>query len=110
MNTLIKTLIVLLLLSGHSWAANTLEINGVILESACAISPDNAYQVIDMNIITIKEIERNGRSKNHPLNIKLINCRLKNYKGEKNKLIEMTFFGLDTAQQSLKKKGLAAYY
>lgn len=103
---IISIVAILILMNSSSWADNSISIRGVILESTCAIAPDNAYQTLDLGYIPIKEIERSGRSQNHTLDIRLINCRLKNHKGQENKFIDVTFWGLEGAQQLLQKKGV----
>ncbi|EKT57789.1 fimbrial protein [Providencia rettgeri] len=99
----INITILLLLFSANCLAYNTVRIKGTIFESPCSISPDDAYQTIDMGIIPIKEIEKNGKSKTKNINIKLINCQLKN---NQNNLIKITLYGMQNANNQLNKNGI----
>lgn len=78
-------LILLLLLGGMLPSAvlaysdagfGSVDLQGSILNAACAIDTDSRDQSIDMGIIPIGEITRNGRSVAKPFSIRLINCVL----------------------------------
>lgn len=76
------------------WAQGTVTLKGAVLESACAISPDNVYQTVELGIIPLKILERNGISQAYPFKIKLINCLLSDDIGGEQKSMELTFVGL----------------
>ena len=73
------------------WAQGTVKLKGAILESACAISPDNVFQTVELGTIPLKTLERNGISQAYPFKIKLINCVLSDDSSDGNKSIEVTF-------------------
>lgn len=89
------------------WANGTLKVKGEILESACAIAPDNAFQTVDLGVIPVKNIERNGISKPYPFRFRLINCVLTDSRGNENKSIEVTFTELDRANEAMKGSGVS---
>lgn len=73
------------------WAQGTVKLKGAIFESACAISPDNAFQTVELGTIPLKVLERNGISQAYPFKIRLINCVFFDDGGDGNKSIEVTF-------------------
>ncbi|WP_337039484.1 fimbrial protein [Serratia marcescens] len=89
-----------------AWATGTLSIRGAVLESACAIEPDNAFQTIDLGSVPIKNIERNGASAAHPFTLRLVNCALTDSKGKQYKSIEVTFTGFDAPGNEMDKNGI----
>ena len=60
-----------------------INMQGAIIETACAIATESREQVIDMNTIPISQFSKNGMSRSIPFNIQLINCILER---ENNKL------------------------
>lgn len=93
--------------SQAAWANGTLKVKGEILESACAIAPDNAFQTIDLGVISVKNIERDGISKPYPFRFRLINCVLTDSHGNENKSIEVTFTELERANEAMKDSGIS---
>lgn len=75
------------------WAQGTVKLMGAILESACAISPDNVYQTVELGTIPLKTLERNGISQAYPFKIKLINCLFSDDVDGGQKSMEVTFGG-----------------
>lgn len=55
------------------------DMQGSILNAPCTIDTDSRDQSIDMGIIPIGEIARNGRSVARPFSIRLINCVMHRY-------------------------------
>ncbi|MBD8162655.1 type 1 fimbrial protein [Erwinia persicina] len=55
---------------------------GAIIETACAIDTLSRDQTIDMGLLPVSQIARNGQSVNHPFSIQLVNCILS--KNDKN--------------------------
>ncbi|MGP3036180.1 fimbrial protein [Serratia ureilytica] len=49
---------------------------GAIIDTACAIATESREQIIDMDIIPISDIARDGRGRTVPFSIELINCVL----------------------------------
>ncbi|RJF53869.1 type 1 fimbrial protein [Serratia inhibens] len=49
---------------------------GAIIDTACAISAGSREQVIDMEIVPVADIIRDGQGITHPFSIELINCVL----------------------------------
>ncbi|MGM0513125.1 hypothetical protein BFS14_22035 [Serratia fonticola] len=52
------------------------DLQGSILNAPCTIDTDSRDQSIDMGVIPVGEINRNGRSAARPFSIRLINCIL----------------------------------
>jgi type 1 fimbria pilin len=72
-------------------AQGTVKLKGAILESACAISPENVFQTVELGTIPLKMLERNGISQAYPFKIRLVNCVFPDDSGDGNKSIEVTF-------------------
>lgn len=49
---------------------------GTIIDTACAIAVESRDQVIDMDVIPFAEIQRDGHGRSQPFAIHLINCVL----------------------------------
>ncbi|BEO30016.1 MAG: fimbrial protein [Serratia marcescens] len=68
---------------------------GAINDAACAIATASREQIINMDVIPISDIARDGQGKNVPFSIKLVNCVLdrvdKNLPGWKQ--FQVTFDG-----------------
>lgn len=47
---------------------------GAIIDTACAIAVASREQTIDMGLVPLDEIERNGQGRSKPLAIDLVNC------------------------------------
>ncbi|HIE0647017.1 TPA: fimbrial protein [Serratia marcescens] len=89
-----------------AWAAGTVSIRGAVLESACAIAPDNVFQTVDLGTVPLKNIERNGASKPHPFELRLINCVLTDSKGKEYKSMEVTFTGFGQEGDEMDRNGI----
>ncbi|WP_260513342.1 fimbrial protein [Serratia fonticola] len=100
-------LLVLVYVNTAVRAQGTVKLQGAILESACAISPDNAFQTVELGTIPLKTLERNGISQAYPFKIRLINCALSDDSGDGNKSIEVTFSGFNEGHTGpLRNSGL----
>jgi len=49
---------------------------GAVIEAACAIDIDSRDQTIDMSILPVSQLLRDGQSKSHWFTINLVNCFL----------------------------------
>ncbi|MGQ6473134.1 fimbrial protein [Serratia sp. IR-2025] len=49
---------------------------GAIIDTACAIATESREQIIDMAIMPVSDIARDGRGRTVPFSIELINCVL----------------------------------
>ncbi|AUY16664.1 type 1 fimbrial protein [Serratia marcescens] len=49
---------------------------GAINDAACAIATESREQLIDIDIISVSDIARDGQGRNVPFSIKLVNCVL----------------------------------
>ncbi|HID9396033.1 TPA: fimbrial protein [Serratia marcescens] len=49
---------------------------GAIIDTACAIATESREQIIDMDIIPISDIMRDGKGRPIPFSIELVNCVL----------------------------------
>ncbi|HFF8948028.1 fimbrial protein [Serratia marcescens] len=70
-------------LTGFSSAANSapqgqgrVNMQGAIIDTACAIATESREQIINMDITPISEIARDGKGRAVPFSIELINCVL----------------------------------
>ncbi|HHQ6553015.1 TPA: fimbrial protein [Serratia fonticola] len=107
---LIQTLLFMVLFYFNTvvWAQGTVKLQGAILESACAISPDNVFQTVELGTIPLKTLQRNGISQAYPFKIRLINCVFSDDSGDGNKSIEVTFSpGSHGAIEPLQNRGFA---
>lgn len=71
-------LMLLPLLSGPLQAAGWGRVNmqGAVIETACAIDTDSRDQTIDMSILPMSQVIRDGHGVKRAFNIRLINCVL----------------------------------
>ena len=98
----------LLYVNTAAWAQGTVKLKGAILESACAISPDNVYQTIELGTIPLKMLERDGISQAYPFKIKLINCLFSDDVSHGGKSIEVTFIGFgNKSSEALSDSGVS---
>ena len=80
--TVIAASCLLLALPGAAGAAifsqgeGRVNMQGAIIDTACAIATESREQIIDMDIAPVGEIARDGQSKTHAFTIELINCML----------------------------------
>lgn len=72
---------------------------GSIIDTACAIAVDSREQSIDMGIIPVADIVRDGQGRSQPFSINLINCVLERPGKESWKQFQVTFDG--DAQEGL---------
>ncbi|WP_413714880.1 fimbrial protein [Serratia ureilytica] len=49
---------------------------GAIIDTACAIATESREQIVEMDIIPISEITRDGQGRSVPFSIELVNCVL----------------------------------
>lgn len=77
----------------HDWGRVNMQ--GSIIDSACAIATESQEQVIDMDVVPVADILRTGWGNTYPLSIELINCTLTPPKGEveNSRQFQMTFDG-----------------
>ncbi|MTD09191.1 type 1 fimbrial protein [Serratia sp. YC16] len=68
---------------------------GAIIDTACAIAVESRYQTVDMDIVPIADIIRDGQSQTKPFVIELVNCTLEraNNKLPDWKQFQVTFDG-----------------
>ncbi|CAI0837296.1 PAP fimbrial minor pilin protein precursor [Serratia quinivorans] len=66
---------------------------GSIIDTACAIAVDSREQSIDMGIIPVADIIRDGQGRSKPFSIDLINCVLERPGKEAWKNFQVTFDG-----------------
>lgn len=81
----------------HSWGR--VKMLGSIIETACAIDTESRDQTIDMGFIPMVQIIRSGQSIDHPLEIKLVNCRQANHTKnlDDEQHYQITFDGINDA-------------
>ncbi|RNW08439.1 type 1 fimbrial protein [Serratia nematodiphila] len=79
----VKALCLLLWLMGFAEQAisatqgqGRVNMQGAIIDTACAIATESREQIIDAKIMPIADIEREGKGKSVPFRIELINCVL----------------------------------
>lgn len=65
----------------HDWGRVNMQ--GSIIDSACAIATESQEQVIDMDVVPVADILRTGWGNTYPLSIELINCTLTPPKGRR---------------------------
>ena len=51
-------------------------LSGQILDSACALDANSAYQVIEMDPVPVGRLVRDGESDPHPFSLSLVSCSL----------------------------------
>ncbi|RTF43124.1 fimbrial protein [Serratia marcescens] len=66
---------------------------GSIIDAACAIALDGREQSIDMGVIPMADIIRDGQGRSKPFSINLINCVLERPGKENWKNFQVTFDG-----------------
>lgn len=72
-------LCLLMLLPGQSSQAagwGQVNMQGAVIETACAIDTDSLDQTIDMSVIPLSQIIRDGEGGKYPFSIRLVNCVL----------------------------------
>lgn len=77
----------------HGWGVVNMQ--GAIIDTACAIAVESRYQTVDMDVVPIADIIRDGQSQIKPFVIELVNCTLE--RANKNspgwKQFQVTFDG-----------------
>lgn len=66
---------------------------GAIIDTACAIAVESRDQVIDMDIVPLSDIRRNGQGKSKSFTIVLMNCVTERPEKEDWKQFQVTFDG-----------------
>nr|WP_181375177.1 fimbrial protein [Pectobacterium carotovorum]ALG88717.1 PAP fimbrial minor pilin protein precursor [Pectobacterium carotovorum] len=66
---------------------------GSIIDTACAIALDSREQTIDMGVVPVADIVRDGQSRSKPFSIDLVDCVLDRQGKEDWKHFKMTFDG-----------------
>jgi len=66
---------------------------GSIIDAACAIAVESREQTIDMGVTPLAEIQRDGRGASKPFSIKLVNCVLERPGKEDWRQFQVTFDG-----------------
>lgn len=56
--------------------AGRVNMQGAVIETACAIDTDSSDQTIDMSVMPLSQIIRDGQGVQHPFEIRLVNCVL----------------------------------
>lgn len=69
---------------------------GAIIDTACAIAVDSRYQTIDMDIVPVADIIRDGEGRTKPFSITLVDCELGRPGGKLTdwKQFQVTFDGV----------------
>lgn len=82
--------------SGNAFASSSYEgsvsMQGSILNTACAIATSNSEQTIEMNVITVDQILRNGKGPEQPFSLNLIHCDIAN-RPQETLMFHITFEG-----------------
>ncbi|OKB67959.1 pilin [Serratia marcescens] len=66
---------------------------GSIIDTACAIAVESREQTIDMEVVPLAEIIRDGQGHSKPFSIELVNCILERAGKEDWKQFQVTFDG-----------------
>lgn len=68
---------------------------GAIVDTACAIAVESRDQTIDMEVVPVSDIIRDGQGRNKPFSIELVNCTLERPGNELSdwKQFQVTFDG-----------------
>ncbi|MEX2944257.1 fimbrial protein [Serratia fonticola] len=63
-----------LIYSAHAANWGRVNMQGAIIDTACAISVASREQTIDMGIVPLGEVARDGQGRSKPFSIDLVNC------------------------------------
>lgn len=66
---------------------------GAIIDTACAIAVESREQVIDMGVVPLADIIRDGQGRSKPFSIELVNCITERPGKEEWKQFQVTFDG-----------------
>lgn len=64
------------LAAGASQGWGRVNMQGAIIDTACAISVESRDQTIDMEIVPVADIVRDGQGRSKPFSIELVNCTI----------------------------------
>ncbi|EPL9180878.1 fimbrial protein [Serratia marcescens] len=81
--------------NSHSQGWGKVNMQGAIIDTACAIAVQSRDQTIDMDVIPVSDIARDGQGRSRPFSIELVNCVLErqNSKMPDWKQFQVTFDG-----------------
>ncbi|HHQ6589785.1 fimbrial protein [Serratia fonticola] len=85
----------------------TVNMQGSIIDTACAIAVDDREQNIDMGVIPVADIIRDGQGRSQTFSIELVNCVLERPGKEGWKHFQVTFDG-DTEGELFGIRGRAS--
>lgn len=74
---LFSTLSLPVLAAPHNQGNGVVVLGGKIIDSACALAANSAYQVIEMEPVSVGEIIREGGGEIHPFSLRLVKCSLR---------------------------------
>ncbi|MGN7915779.1 fimbrial protein [Enterobacter sp. 22466] len=91
----------LLTLPAAFWAAvlgeGRVSMQGSIIDTPCAIAVDSRDQSIDMAVLSVEQIMRDGQGPTRPFSIRLVDCVLADNPTQKNSnIFRVTFDGTTT--------------
>ncbi|EPP8560692.1 fimbrial protein [Serratia marcescens] len=81
------------LAEGHVAGWGRVNMQGAIIDTACAIAIDSQEQTIDMGVLPLSDIIRDGHGRNRPFSIYLVNCITERPGKEGWKKFQVTFDG-----------------
>lgn len=73
---LFSTLCLPVFAASHNQGNGVVVLGGQILDSACALDSNSAYQVIEMDPVPMGRLIREGESEPHPFTLRLVQCSL----------------------------------
>ncbi|MCX9004739.1 type 1 fimbrial protein [Citrobacter portucalensis] len=84
-----------LAMDSYGQGDGNVSLRGSVVETACGIAVESLYQTIDMDVVSIGEVIRNGHGKRKRIDIKLENCILPSdtQSGEGMRKFAVTFDG-----------------
>jgi type 1 fimbria pilin len=66
---------------------------GAIIDTACAIAVNSREQTIDMGVVPLADIVRDGQGRSKPFSIDLVSCIIERQGGDEWKQFQVTFDG-----------------
>jgi type 1 fimbria pilin len=79
--------------AGYVGSWGRVNMQGAIIDTACAIAVDNREQTIDMETIPLSDIVRDNQGRSKPFSINLVNCITERHGKESWKQFQVTFDG-----------------
>ncbi|HIE4798802.1 TPA: fimbrial protein [Serratia marcescens] len=79
--------------SGSVQGWGRVNMQGAIIDTACAIAVESREQTIDMETIPVADIIRDGQGRSKPFSIELVNCLLERPGKDNWKQFQVTFDG-----------------